>query len=103
MILIFVVLFCFVVPGVSSPKGSSPFVLRVLSLKRSSSSFLRVLSPKGSWGGVNSAALASGLFLGVLSPKGSWGGVDVVALASGCWTAIARRWAIRLIAADSAV
>ena len=34
-------------------------------------------------GAANVAALASGLFLGVSSPKGSWGGVDVAALASG--------------------
>ena len=55
------------VPGVLSPRGSSL-------------SFLRVSSPKGSWGGVNDAALAS-----------------------GCWTAVARRWAIGLIVADNAV
>ena len=88
-----------VVPGVSSPKGSSYL------------SFLGVLSPKGSWGGVNDTALASGLsssfvlgvlsprgsflsFLGVLSPKESWGGVDDAALASGCRTEMKRRWAI---------
>ena len=36
------------------------------------------------------------LSLGVLSRKGSWGGVDVVARASGCRTAIEkRRWVIR--------
>ena len=36
------------------------------------------------------------LSLGVSSPKGSWGGVDVAARASGCRTAIEkRRWAIR--------
>ena len=54
-------------------------------------------------GAADVAALASGLFLGVLSPKGSWGGVDDAALASGCRTAVARRWAIRLIAADNPV
>ena len=36
------------------------------------------------------------LFPGVSSPKGSWGGVDVAAHASGSRTAIEkRRWAIR--------
>ena len=55
-----------VVPGVSSPRGSSSSVI------------------------------------GVSSPKGTWGGIDA-ALASGCRTAVARRWAIRLIAADKAV
>ena len=34
-------------------------------------------------GAANVAALASGLFIGVSSPKGIWGGVDVAALASG--------------------
>ena len=34
-------------------------------------------------GEANVAALASGLFIGVTPPKGSWGGIDVVALASG--------------------
>ena len=52
-----------------------------------------VLSPRGS----------SSTFLGVLSPKGSWGGVDDAALVSGCRTALARRWSIRLIAANDAV
>ena len=40
---------------------------------------------------------------GVLSPKGSWGSVDNAALASGCRMVVVRRWAIRLIAADNAV
>ena len=36
------------------------------------------------------------LFPGVSPPKGSWGGVDVAARASGCRTAIeTQRWAIR--------
>ena len=42
-------------------------------------------------------------FLRVSYPKGSWGGVDDAALASWCRTAVARRWAIRLIIADNAV
>ena len=54
-------------------------------------------------GAANVAALASGLFLGVSSPKGSWGGVDDAALASGCRTAVAQRWEIRLIAANNTV
>ena len=53
----------------------------------------RVLSPRGS----------SLSFLGVLSPKRSWGGVDDAALARRCRTAVARRWAIRLIAANNTV
>ena len=41
-------------------------------------------------------ALEVMLLSGVSSPKGSWGGVDVAARASGCRTAIEkRRWAIR--------
>ena len=52
-----------------------------------------VLSPRGS----------SSSFLGVSSPKGSWGGVDDAVLANECRTAVARRWAIRLIAADKSV
>ena len=40
---------------------------------------------------------------GVSSPKGSWGDVDDAALASGCRTAVAQRWAIRLIAANNEV
>ena len=63
-----------VVPRVSSPKGSSSSVPRVLSHRRSSYLVLRVSSPKVSWGGVNDSALASRLFLGVSSPKESWGG-----------------------------
>ena len=40
-------------------------------------------------------ALEVMLLSGVLSPKGSWGGVDVAARASGCRTAIEKqRWAI---------
>ena len=42
-------------------------------------------------------------FHGISSPKGSWGGVDDAALAIRCRTAVARCWAIRLIAADKAV
>ena len=42
-------------------------------------------------------------FLGVSSPKGSWGGVNDAALASRCWTAVAQRWAIHLIAANNSV
>ena len=34
------------------------------------------------------------LFPGVLYPKGSWGGIDVAARASGCRTAKKRCWAI---------
>ena len=52
--------------------------------------------------GVSSPRGSSSSFLGVSSPKGSWGGVDA-ALASGCQTAVARCWAIRLIIADNAV
>ena len=52
-----------------------------------------VLSPRGS----------SSSFLGVSSPKGSWDSFDDAVLASGYWMAVARRWAIRLIAADNAV
>ena len=56
------------------PAGEAlPFVPGVLSPRGRSSSFLEVSSPKGSWGGVNDAALAS-----------------------GCRTAVARRWAIHL-------
>ena len=65
----------FVVPRVLSPKGNHSF-------------FLRVLSPKGSWGGVDDAALVSGLFLGVFPPKGRWGGVNVAALASGLFLGV---------------
>ena len=44
------------------------------------------------------------VFLEVSSPKGIWGGVDDAALASGCWTAISkRRWAIRQIATSYTV
>ena len=53
--------------------------------------------------GVSSPRGSSSSFLGVLSPKGSWGGVDDAALASRCRTAVARCWAIRLIAANNAV
>ena len=53
----------------------------------------RVSSPRGSYSS----------FLGVSSPKGIWGSVDDAALASGCRTAVARRWAIRLIVANNAV
>ena len=36
------------------------------------------------------------LFLGFLCPKGSWGGVDDAALASGYWTAMKKQcWVIR--------
>ena len=36
------------------------------------------------------------VFLGVLSPKGIWGGIDDAALASWCWTAMKKQhWAIR--------
>ena len=66
---------------------------------------LGVSSPKGSWGGVDDAALArellpgfrppreagaddvaalaSEVLLGVSSPKRSWGGINEAALASG--------------------
>ena len=47
-----------VVPGVSSPKGSSSFVPRVSSPKRSSYLFLGVSSPKGSCSSIYDAALA---------------------------------------------
>ena len=64
-------------------------------------------SPAGeallSFPGVSSPRGSSSSFLGVFSPKGSWGGVNDAALASGCWTVVARRWTIRLIAADDAV
>ena len=63
-----------VVPGVLSPKGSSSSVPRVSSPNRRSSLFLRVLSPKGIWGGVDDDALSSRLFLRVSSPNGSWDG-----------------------------
>ena len=133
-----------VVPGVFSPRGSSPFVFRFFSPKRRSSLNLSPgFSPQGKLGrpmlprspanfssgfrppreagaasmtprspagealpfdpGVSSPRGSSWLFLGVSSPKGSWGGVDEAALASGCRTAVARRWAIRLIAANDAV
>ena len=118
-----------VFPMVSSPKGSSSLVLGVSSPKRNwrgfddaalaSGLFLRVSPPKGSWGGrccrtrqrgrssfvprVLSPRGRSLSFLGVFSPKGSWGGVDDAALASRCRTAVARCWAIRLIAANNAV
>ena len=53
--------------------------------------------------GFSSPRGSSSLFLRGFSPKGSWGGVDDAALAIGCRTAVARRWAIHLIAADDAV
>ena len=53
--------------------------------------------------GVLSPRKSSSSFLGVSSPKGSWVGVDDATLASRCQTAVARRWAIRIIAADNAV
>ena len=43
------------------------------------------------------------VFPGVSSPKGRWGGVDDAALASRCQTEVARRWAIRLNTVDNAV
>ena len=52
------------------PQGKLFFCPRCF-VPLSSSLFLRVSSPKGSWGSVDDAALASRLFLGVFSPKGS--------------------------------
>ena len=58
--------------------------------------------PPSKAGAADVAALASKVLLEVSSPKRSWGGVNDAALASGCRTAVARRWVIRLIAADNA-
>ena len=44
---------------------------------------------------ISSPRRSSFLFLGVLFTKGSWDGVNVAALASRCRTAIKGRWAIR--------
>ena len=49
----------------------------------SSMNFSLGFRPLSEAGAANVAALASGLLLGVSSPKGSWVGVNVAALASG--------------------